>query len=311
MFLNRNGNSQQPPSTLSKTMLSETISRLDPPLPEGFGALPQKKISERTQPAEFRQFIFQYLQNQASPELQGANPWNIDPHRQRLAIILTWTPHTRWKQQSKSGQPQVLNMVKDVQDVVVLLEHSQWLLLKVPEDPGQPEAVVEQALLDAHNLVCQLSPGSGSLAVGVGTWHGEPGGTGHSLGEAYNAVTAAPWLQPDSRVHAFAADTHERLLEAMPQSQITQGHLTAVQRLTERDDWYQTVQEYFLFGRDVAKAAQRLGLHPNSVTYRLRQAGDSIGLDPLDYRQGSELHSAMILYDIQQQTSADTLWRRH
>ncbi len=296
---NEKNKSTQPIHCRSSDGKRPAFRSLGIPIPVGLDALQAKQISDQTKPMEYRDFVLRHLKDQRDPMLSEDNLWNIDIHRQRLAILMNWEPLNRWQQTTKGYHPRVLTMVKDLHDIIITMEDSSWLLLKSPEDPSCPELVVDKALADGHAMAAKMPPRMGNFTIGIGVWHPEQSGTSHSVAEAIYAAAAAPWLEPEAQVHGFQQNTIERMLGLMPYSQITEGHIAAVERLAERRDWDQTVRAYFTSDRDVGRTADRLGLHPNSVTYRLRETAGTIGLDPLDYRQGSELHSALILYDLQ------------
>ncbi|MGN2638125.1 PucR family transcriptional regulator [Nocardia takedensis] len=64
--------------------------------------------------------------------------------------------------------------------------------------------------------------------------------------------------------------------------------------LDEHPELLRTLREYFAAGRDRRVAARAMGVHPNTIDYRLRRVGELTGLDIADTRSWWYLNAALI-----------------
>jgi sugar diacid utilization regulator len=163
----------------------------------------------------------------------------------------------------------------------------------VRRGPGELRAALERAartLSRTHRVslragVSSVCSGLSELARG----YGEAGRALHHAGEGQEVVALQEIALLDY-LASEADDTARRLVPA------------GVRRLLEADGrqggaLVQTLRAYAGCDLNVARAAQRLTVHPNTVHYRLRRVADLTGRDPRSFGDLNELLTALRLLE--------------
>jgi hypothetical protein len=165
----------------------------------------------------------------------------------------------------------------------VLASHDDEVVAIVPvAGNGIPAAEQGRALARA----CLATDGQRPVITGVGI--GNPGARAadiaRSYAEARGALAAARRMGQAGSVAAFADLGIHRLLLRVPEvgdlrsfADEVLGGLLEEERST-RTDYLATLAAYFRENGSPARAAQRLHVHPNTVSYRIRRAEELTGL---------------------------------
>lgn len=155
------------------------------------------------------------------------------------------------------------------------------VLCAAPGDAEEEEA--------ALTLLLQAS---GAEAVGVGVVRGGLAGAKGSLADACRAHRAAAVLGRDRLTfrdgwfEAMAVESREHLAPVVA---------PAVALLEDDDELTATVEAYLRCGGRVAEAARSLGVHPNTVTYRIDRFVRRTGVDPRSTRGALAAQLALTL----------------
>jgi len=158
---------------------------------------------------------------------------------------------------------------------------------------GEPAAEQARDLLRAVRLVTATLPREWELAVGIGRPHRGPSGLAETLAEARDAADLA-------RSHDFRpAVEHSdelgvaRLLATWQRSDVTRAFAeTALAPLRDSPALLGTLRAYLESGGSVVLTAQALGVHRNTVTSRVQQVRDRLGVDLDDPSQRLALQVA-------------------
>ncbi|MFE6646132.1 helix-turn-helix domain-containing protein [Nocardioides sp. NPDC057772] len=166
-----------------------------------------------------------------------------------------------------------------------------WALWSSTEvEPGTADA---RALLRAVRLVTAALPREWGLVVGIGRAHRGPGGLAETLAEARDAAHLAS--SHDFRPAVEHSDELgvARLLATWQQSEVTRAFAeTALAPLRSSESLLATLRAYLESGGSVVLVAEALGVHRNTVTARLQQVRDRLGVDLDDPSQRLALQVA-------------------
>ena len=158
---------------------------------------------------------------------------------------------------------------------------------------GEPEPAKARALLRAARLVAAAVNRDWGICIGIGRPHRGPGGLAETLSEARDAADLA-------RSHPFRpAVEHSdelgvaRLLATWQRSEVTRAFAeSALGPLRESEVLLSTLRAHLEAGGSVVVAAQTLGVHRNTVTARLGQIRERLGIDLDDPNQRLALQVA-------------------
>lgn len=157
-------------------------------------------------------------------------------------------------------------------------------------EPGPEEG---RTLLRAVRLAAAALPRAWGVTVGIGRPHRGPGGLADTLTEARDAANLA-------RSHDFRpAVEHSdelgvaRLLATWQRSDVTTAFAeSALAPLRDSATMLTTLRAYLESGSSVVLAAQALGVHRNTVTARIQQIRERLGVDLDDPSQRLALQVA-------------------
>ena len=166
-----------------------------------------------------------------------------------------------------------------------------WALWRSSEtEPGTADA---RALLRAVRLATAALPREWGLVAGIGRPHRGPGGLAETLAEARDAAHLAS--SHDFRPAVEHSDELgvARLLATWQQSEVTRAFAeTALAPLRSNEALLATLRAYLESGGSVVLVAEALGVHRNTVTARLQQIRDRLGIDLDDPSQRLALQVA-------------------
>jgi PucR family transcriptional regulator, purine catabolism regulatory protein len=166
-----------------------------------------------------------------------------------------------------------------------------WVMWTSSESEPAPEDA--RSLLRAVRLVAAALPREWGVAAGIGRPHRGPNGLAETLSEARDAADLA-------RSHDFRpAVEHSdelgvaRLLATWQRSDVTRAFAeTALAPLSNSRSLLTTLRAYLESGGSVVLTAQALGVHRNTVSTRVQQVRDRLGVDLDDPSQRLALQVA-------------------
>ncbi|MDF3313665.1 helix-turn-helix domain-containing protein [Rhodococcus sp. T2V] len=161
----------------------------------------------------------------------------------------------------------------------------------VPSTDGAPAGAVDRAHRVATMCLERLrSRGDTVSRAGVGNAYLSVSDIPRSYSEARSALIASERMGGADNVSLFSALGIHRLLARYPDAaELRSFGMEVLGRLVEEDkaksmDYLETLSVYFAENKSLASAAQRLHVHPNTVSYRIRRIQAITGLD-LDAQQ--------------------------
>ncbi|BBG00896.1 MULTISPECIES: PucR family transcriptional regulator [Pseudonocardia] len=146
--------------------------------------------------------------------------------------------------------------------------------------PGTGTTGIEQAV---RRCVTRVTDRAGIISAGVGRPATSLAGLGTAVHEAERAKALGEILQPDGWVHRYEEMSffdlfrHGDPVDSFVET-VLGDHLDGAES-TGRIDVIRTLYVYFTVGMNRRVAASRLGIHPNTLDYRLRQASKTAGVD--------------------------------
>ncbi|HEX5533745.1 MAG TPA: helix-turn-helix domain-containing protein [Actinomycetales bacterium] len=162
-------------------------------------------------------------------------------------------------------------------------------------DPSEPGPEDARSLLRALRLVTAALPREWSLAAGIGRPHPGPSGLAETLSEARDAAHLA-------RSHDFRPSVEHsdelgvaRLLATWQRSEVTRAFAETVLsplRDSTHAHLLTTLRAYLESGGSIVLTAQALGVHRNTVSTRVLQIRDRLGVDLDDPSQRLALQVA-------------------
>jgi purine catabolism regulator len=167
---------------------------------------------------------------------------------------------------------------RDVAVVAAIKRGRGWVLwtsMDAEPDPG----AARQLLRTVRVTVADL-PHDWGLAVGIGRPGHGPAGLADTLLEARDAADLA--RSHDFRPAVEHADELgvARLLATWQRSEVTRAFAeTALAPLRDTESLLETLRAYLESGCSVVLTAEALGVHRNTVTTRVQQIRDKLGLD--------------------------------
>ncbi len=132
--------------------------------------------------------------------------------------------------------------------------------------------------------------------VGVGNYHPNLEGLRQSYHEAISAIElgAQTWDQ-DRIYHIDDFGVVAPLLSGVDESNIYFSR-ELLERLGENHEIIQTLEAFFAFDMSLTRTADKLGIHRNTLVYRLDRITETLGLDPRVFDDAVQIKLA-ILYN--------------
>jgi purine catabolism regulator len=176
--------------------------------------------------------------------------------------------------------------------VVAALKRGRGWALWISSDSEPDSGAARQLLRTVRVAVADL-PRDWGLAVGIGRPARGPGGLADTLLEARDAADLA--RSHDFRPAVEHADELgvARLLATWQRSEVTRAFAeTALAPLGDSESLLLTLRTYLESGGSVVLTAESLGVHRNTVTTRIQQIREKLGLDLDDPSQRLALQVA-------------------
>jgi DNA-binding PucR family transcriptional regulator len=224
----------------------------------------------------------------------------LDPLQPHVSVVIGATSRARGTLDAI-----LLEILQEIRRLIpgaisALLRRGAVILVPTAATSGI-EALVDRALR-------QPDAEPGSVSAGLG----RPAPTAESLAgavrEAERARALGEILFPSRRVHTYEATGFFDLFrQGEPIDTFVAtvlGELLAADR-TSKIDLVRTLYVYFTLGMNRRAAATRLGIHPNTLDYRLRQAAKTSGVDLMSPESSFRFQLAVRLLPLCTKTS----WR--
>ncbi|MDT2006967.1 hypothetical protein FXW78_24800 [Rhodococcus opacus] len=198
----------------------------------------------------------------------------LDPEQPHVAVVIGPT-----RRASSTLDEILLELLQAFRRLIpgatsALLRRGVIILVPTAATSGI-EALVNQALL-------QSKAGSDDVSAGLSRPAPTAEGLTGAVREAERARTLGEILFPKGQVHTYEATGFFDLFRQGPPVETfvatVLGDLTGTER-TSKIDLVHTLYVYFTLGMNRRAAATQLGIHPNTLDYRLRQAAKTSGMD--------------------------------
>ncbi len=262
-------------------------------------------------------FIYDLL-NQPQPDwallAAEARLFDIELDRPRIAIVIQLDdPVLAPRHQDPSGDREVrltrykfgINRALDSfytssrANVVSYLGGTSFCILKdlLPADDTDLQAALEN-FKKSLGVIYGILKSELKLpaTVGVGNYHPDLAGLRQSYHEAISAIElgAQTW-DVDRIYHIDDFGVVAPLLSGVDESNIYFSR-ELLDRLGESNDIIQTLEAFFNFDMSLTRTADKLGIHRNTLVYRLDRITETLGLDPRAFEDAVQIKLA-ILYN--------------
>jgi carbohydrate diacid regulator len=144
------------------------------------------------------------------------------------------------------------------------------------------------------------------LSIGIGRYHRGPGGLARSYADARAALNLGQRLSGTDRVHsldklgvaAFVGVADERTKVELA------THLLSP--LDADTELLNSLMVYFRENCHPGRAAERLGIHRNTLNYRLEKVALTTGLDPRVFDEAVQIRLALVLRSLEREEARDS-----
>lgn len=174
------------------------------------------------------------------------------------------------------------------------------LLLWCPLPVGEHALGYEQVLTRRAASLLESSPGTS--AVGIGLPDQGPAGWRASGEQAMQAIEIGSRLHPEQSVHCYSDVALEHCVMDSPALKRLLHH--RLERLSAEPSLLETLQAWCEHGPHRKVVAGMLGIHPNSVDYRLDRIEQLLGERLSDLHNLSRLHLALRMRQLTQPLAA-------
>lgn len=262
-------------------------------------------------------FIYDLL-NQPQPDwtllVAEARLFDVELERPRIAIVIELDdPSLVSRVQDPSGDREVrlarykLGVARALnsfytssrENVVSYLGGTSFCILKdlLTDDDAELESNLENFKKSLTAIYTILkSELKLPATVGVGNYHPGLEGLRQSYHEAISAIElgAQTWDQ-DRIYHIDDFGVVAPLLSGVDESNIYFSR-ELLERLGENREIIQTLEAFFTFDMSLTRTAEKLGIHRNTLVYRLDRITETLGLDPRAFDDAVQIKLA-ILYN--------------
>jgi sugar diacid utilization regulator len=198
------------------------------------------------------------------------------------AVLVLALPHPP----RDNRQVSIEGVLRGIAPDAMIAVRARGAVVIVPGPTSDRTAAVSRAQRIATRCVQTLSPtDDGRIRVGIGNAYLSAADLWRSHGEAQRALAVRERGDRSGSVTLFSSLGIHRLLAAYPNASELRafgedvlGEVLA-EDLAKSMDYLPTLATYFAENRSLARAAHRLHVHPNTVTYRIRRIEQLSGLD--------------------------------
>jgi carbohydrate diacid regulator len=185
------------------------------------------------------------------------------------------------------------------ENVVSYLGGTSFCILKdlLPEEGGDLGTHLE-AFKKSLSAIYGILKGELKLpaTVGVGNYHPGLEGLRQSYHEAISAIELGSQTWDTDRIyHIDDFGVVAPLLSGVDESNIYFSR-ELLERLGENQEIIQTLEAFFAFDMSLTRTADMLGIHRNTLVYRLDRINETLGLDPRVFDDAVQIKLA-ILYN--------------
>lgn len=170
-----------------------------------------------------------------------------------------------------------------------------WIEMPVFEEDGRGWTILAgDVTSELHRIRARIEGivGDAPVLAATGSVVDDPVATTRSFREAEMAL-ALLRAEPDRRALAFHELGLRALLLAVPQDRLAAFVATTLGPLLERPELVETLRAWYAANGSRAVVAERLGIHRNSVGYRIARVRDLLGVDPLEPEAARALQAAL------------------
>jgi carbohydrate diacid regulator len=155
-------------------------------------------------------------------------------------------------------------------------------------------------------LLARLQSETGvPLSIGIGRYHRGLGGLARSYADARAALNLGQRLSRSDRVHSLdklGVAAFVGVSDARTKLELASHLLSPLDADTEL---LNTLEVYFRENCHPLVAAERLGIHRNTLNYRLEKVALTTGLDPRSFDEAVQIRLALLLRSLESQGAAD------
>jgi len=243
---------------------------------------------------ELMSVIFSFPDDDAAFR-KAASALGLDPSAPRVCLALDVAlPETLPTHRERELDRTLLAISRSiglpVDDLVRSLYRGRlviWLPVARGDSVLAADQVVQRQAADLVNAIACVRK------VGIGLMNQGPRGWATSMEEAFRALDHGPRLAPQRHVLAFSDMV---LNESVLRSGNALRYLDAmVERLSHDTELLTTLAVFFDSGQHRKHASEQLGIHPNTLNYRLGRVEEILGGSFDDAAWLSRLHVALSL----------------
>lgn len=180
-------------------------------------------------------------------------------------------------------------------DALVRVRHRERLVLWVPCARGDSFTRNDEAVAGRAAALARAEPRVRS--IGIGLMNEGARGWAASVEEAFKAVDFARHAQDDdapARVHRYSSIAVEESVRNS--GSVLRYLLSLAEQLATESDLLATLDAYFAHGQRRRQTAEALGVHPNTLDYRLERIETLLGAKLEDAEWITRLDVALKLY---------------
>ncbi len=256
-----------------------------------YDLLTRNEIDEPTVAAEARLFdidlskpriaIVLYIDD---PVLMGEEP---DPGDREVRI-------TRYKFGLSRGLNSYYTSSRD--NLIAYLGHNAFCILK---DLNISDAALEDSLDRFKKSITTIynifrSELKQTTTMGIGNYHGGMSGLRKSYQEALSAIELGAQNWDKNRVyHIDDFGVVAPLLSGIDESNIYFSR-ELLEKLGENDGIIQTLECFFSSNMGLTQTADQLGIHRNTLVYRLDRIAETLSLDPRNFDDAVQIKLAIL-----------------
>lgn len=164
------------------------------------------------------------------------------------------------------------------------------------DDPGYTWANLSALRRACNGLLHRLQRDTGeTITIGVGRYHPDINGISRSYQDARAALSLGRHFHGEDRVHCLNDIGLAALVGLSDDNTKVELANYLLSPLNNQTDLIKTIEVFFTEDCCPTATAQRLGIHRNTVSYRLHKVNSLIGLDPTSFEDAVQIRIALLL----------------
>jgi carbohydrate diacid regulator len=180
-------------------------------------------------------------------------------------------------------------------NIVAYIGHNNFCILKDLAGNGELEETLE-AFKKSINTIFSIIKAELKLptTVGVGNYHPDLSGLRQSYQEAMSAIELGTQMWGLDRIYRIDDfGVVAPLLSGVDENNIYFSR-ELLERLGENTEVIQTLEAFFEYDMSLTKTAEKLGIHRNTLVYRLDRIAETLGLDPRIFDDAVQIKLAIL-----------------